>query len=135
MTTTLPESDYDSILPIVRKYKEINKEVEDISKDIRDYKQRFRARLDVLKTEKSALEKLIIEFLDKHHHPGIRDQDTTVMKLEKKARLSIKTKQAEIESILNKYSVDRDAHQEVVNILLGKVDQPKTLYLKITKQS
>ena len=129
------ESDYQSILPIVRKYKEVNTEIQGIVKDIKEYRNRFRSRLDQLKTESEEFEKIILEFMEKYKHPGIRDQDTTIMKQEKKIKPSIKTKTSEVEGILNKHKVDINVYQEVLDILSGKKEQPTqpVLRLKITK--
>jgi predicted phage gp36 major capsid-like protein len=129
------ESDYQSILPVVRKYKEVNTEMQGIMNDIKEYRNRFRSRQEQLKSESEQLEKIILEFMEKYKHPGIRDQDTTIMKQDKKIKASAKTKTSEVEGILNKHKVDITVHQEVLDILSGKKEQPTkaVLRLKIMK--
>lgn len=129
------ESDYQSILPVVRQYKEVNTELQNILKDIKEYKNRFRNRIEELKESSVQLEKIILEFMEKYKHPGIRDQDTTIIKHEKKIKPNLKSKTSEVEGIFNKHKVDMNVHQEVLDILSGKKEQgtQSVLRLKITK--
>jgi cell division septum initiation protein DivIVA len=126
------DPEYHLILPIVRKYKEIRTETQEILHDIREYRQQFKGRLTQLKKESEDLEREILQFMEKHHHPGIRDQNTTIMKQEKKIKQTLKAKTSEVESILNKYNVDISLHQEVVDILNGKKPRETIPYLKLS---
>lgn len=130
------EKEYQSILPVVRSYKANCLESQKILAEVRKYRQQYKPRLDQLKQEKEGLEKVILEFMDKFRHPGIRDQDTTIMRLEKKPKQSLAVKTSEVGEVLNRYHVASDVQKEVIETLKdNKAKGRPSLKMKISRSS
>jgi hypothetical protein len=128
-------AEYQSILPVVREYKRLYVETQKINEEIKQYRLKFKPRLMKLKEEQDQLQKMILEFMDKYKHPGIRDQDTTILKQDKKKKTSISTRASEVEDILTRCNISRDTQQSVMDVLKGNKDNDtkSVLKLKISK--
>lgn len=124
------EVDYQQILPVVREYKEYSLEKQKILKDINDYKKQFKARLDFINKENEKLEKLILEFMERHKHPGIQDQDTTILRHDKKIKQSVNDRVDEIGNICVKYQINDRVLSEIKETIKGKSLTSPSLKLK-----
>lgn len=130
------DQEYQAILPVVHEYKELWVEWQNILQDIRQYRNQFKKRLDVLKKECLEKEKSILEFLEKHNHPGIQDHDLLLVRQEKKIRQPIKQRTQDVEEILTQYNVDRLLHQRVIDVLAkGNESTTPSLRIKVTSSS
>jgi hypothetical protein len=128
-------AEYQSILPVVREYKRLWLETQKINEEIKQYRLKFKPRLMKLKEEQDKLQKVILEFMEKYKHPGIRDQDTTILKHDKKKKSSISTRASEVEEILTRCNIPKDTQQTVIDVLKGNkdTDLQATLKLKVSK--
>lgn len=124
------EIEYQKILPVVREYKEYCVEKQKILKEISDYKKQFKARLDFINKENEKLEKLILEFMEKHKHPGIQDQNTTILRHDKKIKQSVNDRVDEIGNICVKYQINDRVLSEIRETLKGKALTSPSLKLK-----
>lgn len=124
-------AEYQSILPVVREYKRLYVETQKINEEIKQYRLKFKPRLMKLKEEQDQLQKMILEFMDKYKHPGIRDQDTTILKQDKKKKTSISTRASEVEDILTRCNISKDTQQSVMDALKGTKDKDTQSILKL----
>lgn len=128
------DREYQSILPVVRAYKSNCLENQKILEDIKRYRLQYKGRLDKLKDEREQLETQILEFMDRFKHPGIRDQDTTIMKHDRKAKQSLASKSNEIHEVLDRHHINSEVQKEVMTTLRENKGQARpTLRIKITK--
>lgn len=128
------DREYQSILPVVRAYKSNCLENQKILADIKRYRLQYKARLDQLKEEREQLESNILDFMDRFKHPGIRDQDTTILKHDRKPKQSLASKSNQIHEVLNRHHIDSEVQKEVITTLRENKGQGKpTLKIKITK--
>ena len=128
------EMTVESILPIVREYRELWMEEQDILADIAQYRKQFKKRLEVLKKERGDREQLILQFLDRYDHPGIQDRDLLLIRHEKPLRPPMKHRTQRVEEILNQHHVDRCVHDQVLDVMNNTTptSTTSTLRLKVT---
>jgi len=125
----------ESVLPIVRDYKENFMEQQAILNEIKQYKKRYDKRLKEIKERLSVLERDLIEYMEKNDHPGLRFQEVILLKEDKKSKKNRRVQEEEIQNIMHKYSIDphQSLYREVIQSLQsGSVQSgDKKLKLKI----
>jgi len=125
----------ESVLPIVRDYKENFMEQQAILNEIKQYKKRYEKRLKEIKERLSVLERDLIEYMDKNDHPGLRFQEVILLKEDKKSKKNRRLQEEELQNIMHKYSIDphQSLYREVIQcIQSGSVQSGnKKLKLKI----
>lgn len=124
--------EYQSILPVVRDYKMLWEETKQIQQEIKNFRDRFANRLKELKKQQEGLEKLILEFMDKNQHPGIRDQDTTIMSKAVRSKQSIKARKEKIETILSSNKIDTDIKKKIYDALDNDEEGNEVMRLQIS---
>jgi hypothetical protein len=124
--------EYQSILPVVRDYKMLWEETKQIQQEIKNFRDRFANRLKELKKQQDGLEKLILEFMDKNQHPGIRDQDTTIMSKAVRSKQSIKARKEKIETILSSNRIDTEIKKKIYDALDNDEEGNEVMRLQIS---
>ena len=124
--------EYQSILPVVRDYKMLWEETKQIQQEIKNFRDRFANRLQELKKQQDGLEKLILEFMDKNQHPGIRDQDTTIMSKAVRSKQSIKARKEKIETILSSNRIDTEIKKKIYDALDNDEEGNEVMRLQIS---
>lgn len=127
----MEEVEYEQILPIVREYKEYCIEKTKILKDINDYKKQYKPRLEHINKENQKLEKVILDFMEKHQHPGIKDKDTTILRHDKKIKQSVNERVDEVGNICIKYQINDHVLSEIKETLKGKPLTSPSLKIKL----
>ena len=135
---SFPNEDRESaVLPLVREYRDFYVEQQAIQTEIKNYRKRYEKRLGEIKTRLQDLELDILEYMRQNDHPGLRFQEVILLREDKLLSKNSKKREEEVQSILDKYRVDRTnpLYRELVESMqASKIrDTQKRIKMKIYK--
>lgn len=128
----------ESVLPIVREYRDYYMEQQAILTEIKNFKKRYEKRLREIKQRLEALESDLLQFMRDNDHPGLRFQEVVLLQEDKLSSKNRKLREEEVQNILSRHRVDpsqplyRDILESIQN---NRVQQGnKKIRLKIYKK-
>lgn len=97
----------ENILGHITDFKESHDEYDTIMKEIRDYRNKYKQRLEQLKKNMEKKEKIILEYMKTNNHPGLNYKGNliTMLTVQQGKRTSAKKRTEEIQKILSKYQI------------------------------
>lgn len=97
----------ENILGHITDFKESHDEYDTIMKEIRDYRNKYKQRLEQLKKNMEKKEKIILEYMKTNNHPGLNYKGNliTMLTVQQGKRTSTKKRTEEIQKILSKYQI------------------------------
>lgn len=97
----------ENILGHITDFKESHDEYNIIMKEIRDYRNKYKQRLEELKKNIQKKEKIIMEYMKTNNHPGLNYKGNliTMLTIQQGRRVSTKKRTEEIQKILSKYQI------------------------------
>lgn len=97
----------ENILGHITDFKESHDEYSIIMKEIRDYRNKYKQRLEELKKNMDKKEKIIMEYMKTNNHPGLNYKGNliTMLTIQQGRRVSTKKRTEEIQKILSKYQI------------------------------
>ena len=97
----------ENILGHITDFKESHDEYDTIMKEIRDYRNKYKQRLEQLKKNMEKKEKIILEYMKLNNHPGLNYKGNllTMLTVQQGKRTSTKKRTEEIQKILSKYQI------------------------------
>lgn len=99
--------DDENILGHITDFKEFHDEYGIIMKEIRDYRNKYKQRLEQLKSNMEKKEKIIMEYMKTNNHPGLNYKGNLIrmITVQQGKRYSTKKRTEEIQKILSKYQI------------------------------
>ena len=99
--------DDENILGHITDFKEFHDEHGIIMKEIRDYRKKYKQRLDQLKSNMEKKEKIIMDYMKTNNHPGLNYKGNLIrmITVQQGKRYSTKKRTEEIQKILSKYQI------------------------------
>lgn len=99
--------DDENILGHITDFKESHDEYGIIMKEIRDYRNKYKQRLEQLKSNMEKKEKIIMEYMKTNNHPGLNYKGNLIrmITVQEGKRYSTKKRTEEIQKILSKYQI------------------------------
>ena len=97
----------ENILGHITDFKECLDEHDIIMREIREYRNKYKQRLEELKKNMDKKEKIIMDYMKTNNHPGLNYKGNliTLLTVQQGKRSSAKKRTEEIQKILSKYQI------------------------------
>lgn len=129
--------DYDDkILKVITNYKEDYDELQKINNDIKNYRMKFDKRIKSLKADMDKKGSVIIDYMKKHNHPGIKYNNMNFVAETKTHRVSKKKQEEQLDLLLSKYQISKinPLYHELKRTFSGNISETTSnTKLKIKK--
>lgn len=108
------------VISYMVEYKNILKELNGLQQEIIKLRNTLKPRIQTLTKEKVKYEKIILEYLEKQQDPGIKFQDITFYRDNKRKYIDRQTKEKQIENLLRTKNLEDELISQVKDMLKSK---------------